>query len=338
MKCLIKSYLNIIFFCGLVAILAGCGSGGGGGSDEGGTKGLSYTGKTSKALITKDNAQEIMSNYYASYKGSSEAGFLGRQMPGPESQLNYLGVWYGIYSVFHRMESVTHNNGTNLPRPLNLKKMVDDPPQTIPGDCLTNPGEAVIRTQTDDKTGDFTRTITFNNYCTNGVTISGSANISGNSDGSYAKVTFSELYVSTGACSITMQGEMTLTIPDDSTVKMDMALLVRDNNIKKTYKIENFHLSATDYSSYTIIEESGRFYDPDYGYVDIDTTTPLKVYYSDDFPSSGVIEAIGDKGTKAKLTAVSNTQYRLEADTDGDGLYDYNSDLLLWEDMLDTAC
>jgi N-acetylneuraminic acid mutarotase len=39
---------------------------------------------------------------------------------------------------------------------------------------------------------------------------------------------------------------------------------------------------------------------------------------------------VGDKNTKARLTAINDYSYRIEADTNGDDTYDYNSGVLIW--------
>ena len=94
-------------------------------------------------------------------------------------------------------------------------------------------------------------------------------------------------------------------------------------------------MTLTEESSYVNVEVSGKYYDSDYGYVTITTLTPLCIYYNDSFPSDGVFVITGDTGigggsTKAQLTVLSSTTYQVEADTNGDGTYDWNSGVLDW--------
>ena len=67
---------------------------------------------------------------------------------------------------------------------------------------------------------------------------------------------------------------------------------------------------------------TGRYYHPQNGYVDIATIDALRINYSDQFPSSGQIIITGASGSKARQTAISNTQYSLEVDADGDDIYE----------------
>jgi uncharacterized protein (DUF2141 family) len=89
---------------------------------------------------------------------------------------------------------------------------------------------------------------------------------------------------------------------------------------------------ASGYTDFTI---SGLYYDPDHGYVTVSTTTPFRLYAVNSNPSQGVLIIDGRTGiaggsTKARLTAISAGTYRVEADTNGDGSYDWNSGTLNW--------
>lgn len=83
-------------------------------------------------------------------------------------------------------------------------------------------------------------------------------------------------------------------------------------------------------SGYVEFEVSGRYYDPDYGYVDFHTDTPFHIDDGDEWPSAGVLIVEGEGGTEAQLTALSSTTYIVDADTDGDGIYDWDSGVLNW--------
>jgi hypothetical protein len=53
---------------------------------------------------------------------------------------------------------------------------------TIQGDCPGTPGSAAYTIEYDDVTGDFSGTFNFNSYCSEDVTLSGSASFSGKVD------------------------------------------------------------------------------------------------------------------------------------------------------------
>ena len=80
---------------------------------------------------------------------------------------------------------------------------------------------------------------------------------------------------------------------------------------------------------------TGRYFDPDYGYADFTSSTPLKIYDVDMFPSEGIFILDGANGivggsTITRFTALNNTSYMIEADTTGDGAYDYKSVAINW--------
>jgi len=119
-------------------------------------------------------------------------------------------------------------------------------------------------------------------------------------------------------------------VGDSTTIKLDC--LLRDNNTKLVYKTEKLVITLTAGANYSDANISGRYYDPQYGYVDISTPTPLRINDGNYWPSSGVLKAIGAAGTltettgintSASFTALSNpTTYQLDVDTDGDGAAD----------------
>ena len=119
---------------------------------------------------------------------------------------------------------------------------------------------------------------------------------------------------------------------------MTMTMLLKDNNTKKVYKVKDYIMTLTEEVDYVDVEISGTYYDPDYGYVTVATTTPLRIYWGDTYPSAGVLVVTGNTGTaggstKARLTALSSTTYQVDADTNGDGIYDWNSGVLNWSDL-----
>jgi hypothetical protein len=82
---------------------------------------------------------------------------------------------------------------------------------------------------------------------------------------------------------------------------------------------------------------AGRFYDPNSGYAIVSTVTPLRIYDFAVWPDSGVLVATGALGvgggaTRARLSAFG-TVYTVDADTTGDGFYDY-SEFNTWPENL----
>ena len=128
----------------------------------------------------------------------------------------------------------------------------------------------------------------------------------------------------------------------DSTTTVTMDMMVQDNYTSRICRVEGYQMIVTDHGTYAEVDFSGRFYDPDYGYVDLQTTSTFLVNNSDEYPHSGVLVLTGETGTaggptRARLTALSSTTCQVQADTDGGGYYDgvddYDSGVILWTDL-----
>lgn len=79
------------------------------------------------------------------------------------------------------------------------------------------------------------------------------------------------------------------------------------------------------------------FYDPQDGYVSVSIIENPIVYDYDRVPTSGVILAEGENGvsggpTMDRLTCYPSGLFNVQADTNGDGIYDWDSWDLPWDD------
>jgi hypothetical protein len=108
-----------------------------------------------------------------------------------------------------------------------------------------------------------------------------------------------------------------------------MDMYTKDNTLDEVYWINDYNMNITEGYNYVDVSLTGRYYDPNYGYVDISTPTYLRIYDDDFYPSSGAIFVEGSSSS-ATLTALSSTTYQITADFDGDDVADYNSDVLYW--------
>ena len=107
----------------------------------------------------------------------------------------------------------------------------------------------------------------------------------------------------------------------------------KDETAGKVYWAKGYSLNIFEYPGRIEVEIFGTFYHPDYGYVTVSTPDPFIVYDGDGWPNSGTLLMVGANNTKAKLTAIDETRCRIEADTDGDGVYDWDSGSLYWSDF-----
>jgi hypothetical protein len=207
---------------------------------------------------------------------------------------------------------------------------------TVDGDCG---GSATYSVDHNESSGSFSGSFRYNGFCTEGVNISGRATFSGRIDPDteffdYFSFTFSSLTTTIDGQSNTVSGSLDCDFQgSDIIIAADMK--VRQSSNGPVCWLNNYSVQVTG----TQMEISGRYYNPEHGYVTITTIEPLTIASYEQFPSSGEIEFTGATGpggnpTKARLIAISSTQCQVIADTDGDGeLDDYDSDVIFWTEL-----
>lgn len=145
-------------------------------------------------------------------------------------------------------------------------------------------------------------------------------------------LTIPVLAVQGGENDIAMGGSLSYTFGGTAMTAV-INLTVRDNSAGEAIRLESFAVDSVEVAGGDRVSVTGRAFHSAHGHVDVTTATPFLVAFGDDFPSSGVLRADGADGTWVRLTAVSSTHYRLEADTDGDGTPDWASGFLPWGDL-----
>lgn len=316
-------------FAGLAALfaLAACGGGGGGGGG-GGDAGLTYSGVTTQAALTDANSAELTSG---AYRGGDISGSLGGALAsasGGVAEANPATPRPLVISAFIGKVLEGAKGNLTVANP-NQRAVVALPVEEIPGTCG---GTARYSLFVDDATGALDGTISFNSFCQDGVTsnglvdISGAFDIAGESFGTMT-ISFTSLTVTSPEDSFTMAGNVVASATtSQNTQTMTMNLLIRDNALNEVSRIENYLITATAILDYTQVTMSGRFYHPAEGYVDLSTLAPLKIYNDSDWPFEGALQATGQAGGTATLTAVDEFNYFLEVDGDGDGFIDYTEE------------
>jgi hypothetical protein len=119
------------------------------------------------------------------------------------------------------------------------------------------------------------------------------------------------------------------------------ALIELDVYIQNGYEgdvfwLRDYKLAVTEDTSDVSMTISGRFYYPDYGYVTLSTQQEIIAGFSDMAPVSGVLVAEGETGseggpTMLRLTFLDAGLFRVAADTNGNGEFDWDSGELFWE-------
>lgn len=272
------------------------------------TTGISYSGLTSQATVDSSNAKTLTTD---GYSVGTNTSFFGK----PDEDKIEIPVELLLYNIF--IESI---HVANLHKP--LEKTITG---SVNGICG---GTASYTLTVDDVTGSLSGTLTYSNYCSMGATISGTTTVTGTYDSSSLQITnltysTTDLSFTLGGASFTISGTLSIN-KNTSTITMNAN--VRNNTTLKVYKVENFTGVVTG----STITRFFRFYHPDYGYVDIATAIGFRFLSGEKYPSSGVMTIAGANNTRAKLTAVSSTQYSVSADLNGDGTYETDIGTYSW--------
>ena len=327
---------NLRYLCLVGAIVLGLmtivGTGGGGGGGGGASSDITYTGLETQAAIDENNAENLLTGAYGGGSigtkfdinaiQSGESVHIGRPVALKVSRI--------LEDSLRKVDFASGSGGTFIGGFYTVTGGED-------GNCG---GDFDFEISVDETTGDFNGSFNFNDYCEDGDTINGSVSFYGQVDIStdeLLKFTFSfnSLSFTSGSDSFTLNGNIAWDVTV-SPITITMTMLLRDNSANKVYWVQSYTIELTEETGYVDIDVSGRFYHPDYGYVTISTPTPLRINDGDDYPFQGILVVEGEDGTaggptRARLTVIDNSEYQVEADTDGDGFYDdYDSGVLNW--------
>lgn len=108
------------------------------------------------------------------------------------------------------------------------------------------------------------------------------------------------------------------------------SVIMLDNLTGKTYRVENYTIDAITDLSGEGLTFSGGFFHHDHGYVEVSTPQPVVLFHGDARPSAGVVKVRGAGGSTARLEFLGPDSYRVTADPDGDGIYDFDSGIMDW--------
>ncbi|MBI2779979.1 MAG: hypothetical protein HYX62_09420 [Gammaproteobacteria bacterium] len=306
--------------------LAGCGGGGG----DGGPSGITYAGLTTQAVVTQANAKNLAGG---AYQGRATGNALGGVAA--SAQTNVTDHQINRPHTLALSETLRNAVGkidvTTLPK-ADLGAAVKTETITEQGSCGGGfSGSATY----DDVTGNISSgSITFSNYCSEGVTLSGRISFSGKvSVGTPTPtiqkidMSFTSLSSKSGSDAFTTSGSIAIDATVPLQVLTTINMVMRDDTAGKVYKMENYQVFASvNPSVWVDVSMGGRFYGPDDGYVDLTTPTPFRFYITAGVvaaaPSQGVLVVTGGNGTKASLVAISTTDYNINVDADGNGNYE----------------
>ena len=300
------------------SIFGGCG-GGGGGDGGSGAAGVQYTGLTTQATIDESNAEQLA---LGAYVGSEMGTVMGASFLTQVRDIDRSRILTVSEAIEKSILHIDVNAALDGPA---YSALVTDR-DTIYGNCG---GSASYTISLDDITGEFTGTYNYSNYCEDDVTLSGNSSISGIVDlviGEFIQLSMSydSLTVTVTGDSMTVKGDITYDDLQAPTVHVDMDLLIRENSTGKVYWSHNYYLRISKGPGYIDVYIIGRYYDPDCGYVDVESTTDLRNYDGEYWPTRGVLIVEAETGSFGASTMACLTFYAcgacvVDADTDGGG-------------------
>jgi len=301
--------------------MVACGGGGGYGPDGI----IQYTGLTSPALITAGNAEELATLAYL-------GGYGPAQLTVRDGSARPAGGYPVLLYLYNFLaDSVQQAYQASAPGSRAIEIIDDVEYSTCPGST----GSLAYSLQVNDVSGAFTGSFTFYDYCENGVTFSGAITVSGvfdilNIQFTSLSLDLFEFTMAIGGESYTLDGYVDSMLVSPTTLELIIDLLLIDGSTDTVYWVNDFFLSITEDVFYTEVEVSGRFYSPLDGYVDLSTLTPIRIYDGDNAPFEGVLVLSGDFSSSAMLEFVSSTSFIVYADLDGNGSYEWDSDVIFW--------
>jgi hypothetical protein len=317
----------------LLALFAGCSGNSPGGNSN---QPITYPGVVTQAVVTADNAQFIAS----SIVGSATPTLLPQSIAETVTGLAGSSVTAkrpdGFRRVVFKLVGSSSIRAETVATPVNVKLHGAVSGSVTYSGSVNDDGTGSLNfdfTNYNDGEGytyDGTGTITVNNYSTTGFMATDS------------NLVISRLTVRTASSSSSMSGTIRITRDIEKFFETRVYnVSLRDDSQNQAVKLENFSIGRTYdrwYSPSRYTEtNAGRFYLGSYGFVDVSQTSPFNYHYNDQYNlylprSGGSLMIIGSGGTKLRITALSISQIRLEADTNGDDAFEITT-INQWTDL-----
>jgi hypothetical protein len=176
----------------------------------------------------------------------------------------------------------------------------------------------------------FEGSISFQNYCFRGITISGETGVDGTyglGTGKFSTTHFFFDELSDGQ--IALEGELSVDLTQQP-MTTNFSAYFKEIESGQIYWIKDYSMNIAEFIGYTEIEIFGTFYHPEHGYVELTTMEPFIVHYEDEWPTSGLLKIKGGNNTQARLSPLNQAHLSIEADTDGYFGFDWDSGILTW--------
>ena len=313
--------------------LAACG-GSGGATVAASDPGPAYKGISSQARVKEDNAQDLAFNGYAGGNLGSSLGWRSMaktmtDVPAPvEPNLSQLtsALKTSVLQLIIASDATRLQKDASSAKVLRRAESFD-----VPG---FYGGVASYSMDVNDATGSFSGTVRFVNFATDLYTFSGSADITGTVDQTQQAVkfftlSFKSLKVTSGH-TLDLTGSISwtfdLSAPADT---MDMNMVLLNEFSGKTFWFKDYIVKSTYGYAFMTQDISGRYFDPDHGFVDFATDATIVIDYLYEWPRQGTITFSGSGRTSVRLTFEQDSII-IRADLDGDNVVDLQDQILLY--------
>jgi hypothetical protein len=285
-----------------------------------------FAGRTSQAVIDSTNAKDLSGGAFAGGITGFEAASAGFYQ---DSMMTQIGAFRPLRLPLVLQDSLQKvETASTVVDP--FKPAVETKRGILQGGCggrLSYSIDFIV------KSGFFNGSFSFENYCDQGITLAGETDIDGTygvDTGDYTTAHFSFASLSDGT--ITLEGDISIDFLHPP-ISATFSAHSKDSESGQVYWIKDYSMNITKFAGYIEIEIFGTFYHPDHGFVNLTTTEPFIVHDEDDWPTSGLFVIQGEKNTQAELSALDQLTCSVAADTDGDGVFDWDSGILNWTDM-----
>ena len=315
---------NVTIAIVLLIFIGGCSGGGGGGND--GNDGITYSGLTNQVEVNELNAEDVSG-------GAFGAGLIGDGMMGFSLDARSdeaLVEEFRTATLPAILRDSLYLIDFNSPSAGAFQAALETVSATINGNCG---GSMSYSVSADDLRGDFSGSFSFSQYCNDGTTINGRAEFDGRINvgtDEFIEATLSFDNLSGGG--LTLSGDIDIDFTSSPDV-ISFNAYGQDSGTGKVYWIRDYTITIDEGAGSTQVEMSGRFYHPDYGYVTLTTTAAFVLHDGDEWPNSGNLVVAGANNSKARITAIDNTNCYVEADIDGDDAYEWDSGTLNWDEI-----
>lgn len=300
-----------LFFIGFISIIAfSCG----GGDDESQSK------SSTPATLDEENVDNTLDYIVETIPGCTQGGTAG--------------VNQALLSFVSTMKQTMHNQIQLSYAPKqNQPAAEEQPPIVLEGTCG---GTITITITGDETTGEISGSILFEDYCQGveeegTVVINGEVVFSGTIDpvtGDITQLSGSSTGITVTVTegdeesSMTIAFNGTLTIGEETIILNLPSFTFIDQTRGIEISLQDFSVTITQVGTSYEIVVSGTLIVTGQGSVQFTTDGPILITEAGEV-TEGSITVIGANNTKMQITFLANGIVAVQADTDGDGTYDY---------------